>query len=262
MYKIVINTVVLIITLWFLMSAPGNAQVVVSIPDTTGNMDSTIYIPINVDLKDYGVTCFSFELTYNPDVLIADSVVSKGTLTESWFGPYVNKNNSGTIIVGGFFNPTDTVRGAGNLLNLVFTVKGSVDDTTQLKFSEFIFNNGSPYTYKHIGFFKVVEVATSVENRNINMPDKIKLLPNYPDPFVTATSISYDLTRQQHVTIKIFNLLGQEIITLKDEEQLPNNYLLHWDGKDKFGNIVSAGIYYCVMRYDRFRAIEKMAIVK
>jgi len=262
LYRILINTFVLVIAFCFLLPAQGSAQVVVSIPDTTGNLDSTIYIPINVDLKDYGVTCFSFEVTYNPDVLIADSVVSEGTLTESWFGPYVNKNNSGKIIVGGFFNPTDTVRGTGNFLNLVFTVKGSVDDTTQLKFSEFVFNNGSPYTYKNSGFLKIVDVATSVENRNINRPNKIKLLPNYPDPFVTITSISYDLKRKQHVTIKIFNLLGQEIITLKDEEQLPNNYLLQWDGRDKFGNVVSAGIYYCVLKSETFRAVEKMAIIK
>lgn len=60
-------------------------------------------------------------------------------------------------------------------------------------------------------------------------PEKFKLYANYPNPFNSSTKIRYDLPENSHVLIQVFNLLGQEIITLKDEFQIANSYAIEWN---------------------------------
>ena len=252
----------LIIIFNFMIPGGAKSQAIVSIPDTVGVKDSTIYIPIKVDLKNYGAACYEFEIIFNPDIIVAQGASIEGTLSEDWFGPAVNTNNYGKIIVGSFCISADTIRGQGNLVNLIFSVKGDIGDTTNLKFTYFTFNNGYPYAYKKSGIFKVKQESSLNKNMNISTPETIILNLNYPDPFVNSTTISYCLKNKQHVTIKIFNIIGQEVLTLKDDDQLPSQYQLQWDGRDKFGNIVSTGRYYCVMRTETHTFVEKMTFMK
>ena len=47
------------------------------------------------------------------------------------------------------------------------------------------------------------------------------------------------------ITLKVYNILGQEVRTLVDEEQRAGNYRVLWDGRDNSGKGVSSGIYFC-----------------
>ena len=265
MDKVFVKFLNFTVLLLFVTMMNVNAQVIVSIPDTTGVQDSTVSIPVIVDLKSYGVTCYEFELTFDPQVLTATEVGASNeeTLTENWHGPFVNTNFDGKIIVGGFFSPTDTIYGTGNFVNLNFTICGNIGDSTELVFNYFIFNNGMPYAYKMSGLLKVVEpIPASVDINAVETPSNVILFPNYPNPFKLSTQISYCLNKKQHVSISIFNLLGQEIITLKNKEQTPNYYSLQWDGKDVFGNQIPTGLYYCVLKTDNMISTEKLLFIK
>jgi hypothetical protein len=75
------------------------------------------------------------------------------------------------------------------------------------------------------------------------VPGTFGLLQNYPNPFNPRTTIKYQLPLQSKVILKIYNILGQEVITLVDEQVEPGYYELTWNGRNNFDNQVASGVY-------------------
>ena len=65
-----------------------------------------------------------------------------------------------------------------------------------------------------------------------------------------------------HTTLKIFNLLGQEVRTLVDEVKEPGHYTLIWDGRDGYGNNVASGVYFYRLTAENFTATKRMMLMK
>lgn len=106
--------------------------------------------------------------------------------------------------------------------------------------------------------------------RGESIPDHFALLANYSNPFNPATTIRYQLPQTVFVKLKIYNLLGQEIRTLVEEIQEAGLHNVRWDGRDRFGAVVSSGVY--LVRLEildpsgnsklRFVQSRKLALVK
>jgi len=75
------------------------------------------------------------------------------------------------------------------------------------------------------------------------IPAETILFDNYPDPFNPSTTIQYALSEDAHVTIKVYNMLGQLIATLVDEVQTAGEKAVVWNGRNEGGSSVSSGIY-------------------
>ncbi len=93
-------------------------------------------------------------------------------------------------------------------------------------------------------------------------PTEFALSQNYPNPFNPDTYIEFGLSRAAHVKIDVFNIVGQRVRTLVDEEMKSGRYVADWDGKDEQGNSVSSGIYFYRMQADDFSDMKKMLLVK
>jgi len=95
-----------------------------------------------------------------------------------------------------------------------------------------------------------VEVKTEVVRKETSygIPSRFTIFQNYPNPFNFSTTIHYQLPVRSHVTLKVYNLLGQEVRTLVDKQQSPGHYAIQWDGKDIAGRIVASGIYFCKIK--------------
>jgi hypothetical protein len=111
--------------------------------------------------------------------------------------------------------------------------------------------------------------TTRVEEPHSNeAPQEFTLFQNYPNPFNPTTRIQYSLPPQSHVTIKIYNLLGQEIATLVDEQQLNGNHQVEWNGKSTSGFSVSTGVYFYRIEARQsdgqflFANVKKMLLMK
>ncbi len=97
---------------------------------------------------------------------------------------------------------------------------------------------------------------------DVNLPIAYRLDQNYPNPFNPTTSINYGIEKSGAVTLKIYNILGQEIITLVDKHQASGNYTLSWNGRDKYYRIAPAGVYIYQIISGDFVQSKKMILLK
>ncbi len=96
-----------------------------------------------------------------------------------------------------------------------------------------------------------------------SIPMTYELNQNFPNPFNPATTIRYGLPQAERVTLKIYNLLGEEVVTLMNDELQDTGYhVAIWDGRNKLGEVVGSGVYIYRFRAASFTSIKKMALVK
>ncbi len=89
-----------------------------------------------------------------------------------------------------------------------------------------------------------LNIITDIQTEGNTIPTVFALNQNYPNPFNPTTRITYDLPEQATVSLKIYNLLGQEVATLANGPQAPGRYEAVWEGRNNFGNQVSSGVYF------------------
>ncbi|MDP3148500.1 MAG: T9SS type A sorting domain-containing protein [Ignavibacteria bacterium] len=99
--------------------------------------------------------------------------------------------------------------------------------------------------------------ATSIEKEETN-PETFLLLSNYPNPFNPSTVISYQLAVGGFVSLKVYDILGNEIATLVNEVQKPGKYAVGFDTANK----LSSGIYFSRLTVDGSVRIRKMVVLK
>jgi hypothetical protein len=95
-----------------------------------------------------------------------------------------------------------------------------------------------------------------------SLPGQFALHQNYPNPFNATTNIRYQVPADDHVRLKIFNTLGQEVRTLVDSRQVSGEYQIRWDGRNDHGSDVSTGIYFYSLRAGEFTDTRKMVLLK
>lgn len=100
------------------------------------------------------------------------------------------------------------------------------------------------------------------EQEDENTPYSFSLSQNYPNPFNPTTNIEFELPRPSLVRIEIFNILGQKVRILVDDHMKAGHKLVDWDGKDKNGNDVSSGIYFCRLQAGEFAQTKKMVLLR
>ena len=100
---------------------------------------------------------------------------------------------------------------------------------------------------------------------NVNESRLVKtfaLNQNYPNPFNPETKITFQFPQASQVTLRIFNILGKEIITLVNEQYQAGKHTVNWNGKDNLGNVVSSGIYFYQLRAGNFTQAKKMILLR
>ena len=94
------------------------------------------------------------------------------------------------------------------------------------------------------------------------LPKEYALHNNYPNPFNPVTTIEFDLPVSGRVNLKIFNLLGEEVTTLLQEEFEAGRHSVIWDGLNNAQNNVSSGVYFYSIKSGSFRAVKKMILIR
>lgn len=94
------------------------------------------------------------------------------------------------------------------------------------------------------------------------VPSTFTLKPNHPNPFNSETVIEFENEQSQHLTLKIYNLLGQEIATLHERSTGAGLYQYHWDGKNVAGQEQASGIYFARLWSGSETQLIKMIYLK
>ncbi len=104
--------------------------------------------------------------------------------------------------------------------------------------------------------------GSGVSNDNNNIPQITELQGNYPNPFNPETAIKYAVKKDGDVSLKIFNLKGQLVKTLVNQQVKAGYHRIVWDGKDNFGTDVATGIYLYRLETKTYNQTKKMMLMK
>ncbi|MBI1932435.1 MAG: T9SS type A sorting domain-containing protein [Ignavibacteriales bacterium] len=106
--------------------------------------------------------------------------------------------------------------------------------------------------FKHLSEIKlgVISSPTSIKNITNSIPTEYKLDQNYPNPFNPTTKITYQLPEKSIVTLKVYDILGKEIVELVNETREAGNHEVIFNA-----NNLSSGIYYYQIKANAFNKI-------
>lgn len=104
--------------------------------------------------------------------------------------------------------------------------------------------------------------AVEDEEEVAQRPSEFELHQNYPNPFNPETKIEYTLKKAGHVTLHIYNVLGEKVKTLLDQNQPAGFYQINWDGKSDNGKSVSSGLYFYKLEVNGFSETKRMLLLK
>ncbi len=111
--------------------------------------------------------------------------------------------------------------------------------------------------------FDWTSAATSVEDNNIQ-PNEYNLSQNYPNPFNPTTTIEYSISdnftkqsQELNVTLKVYDILGNEVVTLVNENQKPGTYKINFNASN-----LASGMYIYKIQAGNFNQVRKMMLLK
>jgi len=108
-----------------------------------------------------------------------------------------------------------------------------------------------------------LSTATEVKQLEYNnVPKEYKLEQNYPNPFNPTTKIKFQLPKEDHVVLTIYNMKGQKIKTLIASKQSAGFYEVVWDGTNRFGSQVASGLYVYRLLTNGFASSKKLILLK
>ncbi len=147
---------------------------------------------------------------------------------------------------------------------IVFDLKGITDTVKQmsgLQLSKKHYWRVSAETPEYEGAFGLQWTFTTGTSTGVGdqqtVPEQFSLSQNYPNPFNPTTVINYQLPINNHTMLKVYDLLGTEVVTLVDEMKAAGNYAIKFDGKN-----LSSGIYFYQLRSGNFVKTNKMLLMR
>jgi hypothetical protein len=192
--------------------------------------------------------------------LDSETIITKGTwynITGLYSGEdmelYINGKLDAFKYWNGSINssPVDLTIGQSIPDDNQYSFKGKIDDVR-------LYDYALPYD-EIIQFY---DLETSVgDGEDSELPLNSFLYQNYPNPFNSQTNINFQINNLSLVTIDIYNILGQKVITLLNENKSPGSYTLKWDGESTAGVKVPSGVYFIRMKADNYVSVKKAALL-
>jgi len=106
------------------------------------------------------------------------------------------------------------------------------------------------------------DMVVDVKEEPVKKPQQYRLSQNYPNPFNPTTTISFEIPRNEHVRLTIYDMLGHEVISLVDRNMNQGQYHIQWNGINKHGQRVATGVYLYQLRTDNMVKTRKMTFIK
>ncbi|MFH2048797.1 MAG: Ig-like domain-containing protein [bacterium] len=152
------------------------------------------------------------------------------------------------------FNEADLIqKGTAELVKIPVRARAEVaEGVEQIRLSEIMLSTNT---------------GSAVRIGNQSLPETFELHQNYPNPFNPTTTIKFaigqgQLGSLQHVSLDVFNILGQRVTTLVDQEMPSGQYEVVWDATNNQGKQVASGVYLYKLQIDDRKDTKKMLFIK
>ncbi len=106
-------------------------------------------------------------------------------------------------------------------------------------------------------YLRPLSNITDLEDENIISPAEFNLEQNYPNPFNNSTVIRYAIPKEGLVTLKIYDIIGEEVATLVNETRQAGNYQVAFNSED-----LTSGVYFYRLQAGDFVQTRKMILLK
>jgi hypothetical protein len=227
-----------------------------SMYDLTG--DSNEEILISRQQENNGLRLFTS--IYRPSSIVPVELISF-TAIASGNSVLLNWDTASELNNKGFEIERSSVNGQWLLVGFV---DGNGTTTKQQNYSYKDCNLTSgkyAYRLKQIDYDGSFEYSKEIEV-DLFSPLIYSLEQNYPNPFNPTTTIKFSIAEQAGVTLRVYNILGKEIMTLIEKELTSGEYIIQWNGKDVNDVILPSGVYFIEMTTGSYHHIIKSIIQK
>ncbi|MFZ1518370.1 MAG: T9SS type A sorting domain-containing protein [Ignavibacteriaceae bacterium] len=193
-----------------------------------------------------------------PVELVSFSASSNGNNVNLNWSTATEINNSGfSIERKQVFNHQSSVSNEEWTMLSFINGHGTTTETQSYSFTDDNLVSGKYlYRLKQIDFDGTFEYSNEVEVI-INVPEKFELLQNYPNPFNPSTKIKYQIADSNPVSLKIYDVLGNEVVSLVNEVQSSGNYEVTFDA-----SMLSSGTYFYKLQSGSLVETKKMILIK
>jgi hypothetical protein len=203
----------------------------------TAGEAGTIAVPLKV--AEDASKIYSIQIKANIGSLKFNALNMKN-LPEGWLSEYNVANGVLSVAAAGI-----TPIQPGTIATLSFNV--DKDQKDQKIVADVLLNEGT---------------SQSISAQVVALPTEFALENNYPNPFNPTTTIKYQLPQDVRVSVTIYNIQGQVVRTLVNEDQKAGFYTIQWDGRSEAGTQVATGIYIYRINAGSFVTAKKMVMMK
>ncbi|MEZ5359975.1 MAG: cohesin domain-containing protein [Candidatus Zixiibacteriota bacterium] len=249
----------------------------ISVGSVTGAPGEQVVVPVYLEDNDIALASLTIPLQYDSDAITIDSVTYGGTLLQPNMQGLTHIDN-GENFIRITYVPTNSIpmitSTSGLLARIILTISPSaLDQTIAIDSVNELTMIGEfelwvrPEMSDTLGATVIlptfeagsVEIRSplDVDDENGGLPHILALNQNYPNPFNPATTIAYSVPERSHVNLTIFNILGQHIETLVDDDKPAGEYEVIWNAGS-----VASGIYFYRLTYEDKVLTKKMTLLK
>ena len=208
---------------------------------------------------------FNMDDTYYDDVVVTDLEIvpveislftakTNGAILTLFWQTATETNNSGFEIER---SQMSKVNGQTDWKRIGFVEgKGTTTEIQRYSFTDKPEPGKYKYRLKQIDFDGTFAYSSQIE-AEVKAPNVFSLEQNYPNPFNPNTLISYQIPVNSNVSLKVYDVLGNEILTLLNEEQLAGKYEVEFNA-----TILPSGIYFYQLQAGNFVESKKMVLMK
>jgi hypothetical protein len=225
------------------------------IGNVPGNPGDTVVVPIYA-IDAAGISGVQILVSYDAGRL---SLLEAHTTTLTQDFVLLRKHIGSSIIELMLQGYRSIFLDSGSIIEITFVVSKNASGNIPLKFQNVQLIGASTQTVQGISFEngEIVLSSNSVRLVNSNIPKEFALYQNYPNPFNPSTIIKYSLPRTANVQVKIFDILGRELVILWNKEQQAGTYQITYNA-----STLSSGIYFYQLRAGDFLQTKKMLLLK
>lgn len=236
-------------------------------------VDNLVTVPLVVSNED-NLVAMDIPLGFSEGVTLKEVIFEDTRVSYFDLKVAIIDNTKRNVVIGllpqiSSNNKPDLPAGTGTVAHLVFEITDPSVTEIALEAIELEKPDHSLlfvyHEYDGIGAPSIVEVNPEFSRTTLSLngaangslPTTFALDQNYPNPFNPATNISFDVPVNAEVNLTIYNVLGQEVVTLVDRLLEAGTHTVEWDA-----TAYSSGVYFYRVSAEKFTETKKMMLLK